>query len=247
MRTYLPPLPLALFVLTLAVTSPAQTPAEPTELTNLRANWERAAKQNTGPVDKKYQETLEALKLRFTKDGKLNEALAADKELQNLAQGSKSTDAQPANEPRELTAARESWERASRQAAAPIDKIYQDSLNSMKLRFTKDGKLNEALVVDKEIQKLAPKTPSRAATAASLNDSEWTWGSGGTLKLVKGGTATHSAWNARGSWKLVDDKTISLQRPGNDPPMTVIFTNPNLTSGEVTSYTGGKTTMTRTK
>ena len=70
--------------MTLAVASLAQTPADPAELTNLRQNWKRATLQVTDPLDKKYVEALSALKMRFTKAGKLEEALAVHAELKKF-------------------------------------------------------------------------------------------------------------------------------------------------------------------
>ena len=78
-----------------------------------------------------------------------------------------------------------------------------------------------------------------------LSDSDWAWGSGGTLKLARDGTATHTSWKSAGSWKLNSDETLSIQRPGNDPPMTVIFTDSDFLNGDITSHTGAKTTIKR--
>jgi hypothetical protein len=69
----------------LAVLAAAQTPSEPTDLTKLRESWQRAIQQANAPLDKKYEEALAAMKIRFTKDGKLQEALAVDSELKMLA------------------------------------------------------------------------------------------------------------------------------------------------------------------
>lgn len=63
--------------------------------------------------------------------------------------------AQTSDEPNELSTLRDGWQRATRQATEPIHRKYRDALDAMKLRFTKAGKLNEALVVDKELQELA--------------------------------------------------------------------------------------------
>lgn len=77
---------LTLLFMALAITLSAQTPAEPVELTSLRQSWQRATKQATGPLDKRYQESLLALKLRLTKEGKLTEALAVESELKKLTE-----------------------------------------------------------------------------------------------------------------------------------------------------------------
>lgn len=58
-----------------------QTAAEPSDLTSLREYWKKAREQVTAPLDKKYIQSLEALKLKYTKDGKLKEALTVEAEL----------------------------------------------------------------------------------------------------------------------------------------------------------------------
>ncbi len=62
--------------------------AEPKELSSLRDSWTKVRNQATTPIDKKYGEALEALKLRFTKAGDLASALAIDEELKLLAASS---------------------------------------------------------------------------------------------------------------------------------------------------------------
>jgi hypothetical protein len=76
---------IALAFASLTILAAAQTPAEPTDLTKLRDSWQRAIQQANAPLDKKYEEALVAMKTRFTKDGKLQEALAVDNELKLLA------------------------------------------------------------------------------------------------------------------------------------------------------------------
>lgn len=61
-----------------------QTASEPSELTSLREYWKKAREQVTAPLDKKYIQSLEALKLKYTKDGKLKEALTVEAELTSI-------------------------------------------------------------------------------------------------------------------------------------------------------------------
>lgn len=63
---------------------------------------------------------------------------------------------EPPTEPKDLTSLRASWTRARSQATDPIDRKYVDALAAMKLKLTKAGDLNGALVVEAELQKLAP-------------------------------------------------------------------------------------------
>lgn len=65
----------------LAALATASFAAEPTDLTKLRESWQRAVQQATAPLDKKYVDALALLKVRYTKEGKLEDALAVDNEL----------------------------------------------------------------------------------------------------------------------------------------------------------------------
>lgn len=62
----------------------AQEVEEPTELRTLRESWQRAVRQATEPLNRRYVESLEAMKRQFTRDGKLKEALAIDTEINKL-------------------------------------------------------------------------------------------------------------------------------------------------------------------
>ena len=64
---------------------------EPKELLSLRQSWEKARQQATAPIDKRYGDTLAALKSRFTKEGKLDAALAVDSEIKRIAPPEPST------------------------------------------------------------------------------------------------------------------------------------------------------------
>ena len=57
---------------------------EPTDLVQLRENWQRATQQATAPLNKKYGEALRAMKLRYTKEGNLDAAMAVDTEIKKL-------------------------------------------------------------------------------------------------------------------------------------------------------------------
>jgi len=125
---------------------------------------------------------------------------------------------------------------------------YLEALERLQAAYTKEGNLDKALLVKEEIQSI-----SEAASAApeiQLNErilygSEWLWGSGGTLTLERNGNASHTAWSVPGLWKKMRDGTLSLQRPGGDPPMSVKFSDENLTNAVVTSHLGTTTTIKR--
>lgn len=68
----------------------AKTEKEPVELTQLREQWQRARTQAIEPIDKKYVQMLEEQKLRFTKAGKLEEAVALKAEIDKMGAGDQS-------------------------------------------------------------------------------------------------------------------------------------------------------------
>jgi hypothetical protein len=61
------------------------TAPESKDLCTLRESWQRARKQATDPIDKKYLEELDTLKNRFTTAGQPDAALAVDQEIKRLA------------------------------------------------------------------------------------------------------------------------------------------------------------------
>lgn len=69
-------------ILLISVTIPLLALGEdPKELVSLRETWTRDRIQVTAPVDRKYLDALNTLKLRFTRAGQLEAALAVDSEL----------------------------------------------------------------------------------------------------------------------------------------------------------------------
>lgn len=85
-----------------------------------------------------------------------------------------------------------------------------------------------------------------APVLAKFAGTQWSWGSGGVFRLEPGGVATHSAWNKEGTWVAMNDTTIFVKRPANDPPMIVEFDDA-LSQGKVTSHIPTSTTITRMK
>jgi hypothetical protein len=75
-------IPILLLVLVASIQ--AQSPPEPADLTELRQSWKRAVSQATAPLDRKYADALQQMKTRYTKEGKLHEALTVDNELKLL-------------------------------------------------------------------------------------------------------------------------------------------------------------------
>lgn len=63
----------------------AQSADEPKQLTSLRESYTKARTAATAPIDKKYVEALNAMKLQLTKAGSLQGALAVDAEITRIS------------------------------------------------------------------------------------------------------------------------------------------------------------------
>lgn len=94
---------LRFFTFGLAAIAAASLAAEPTDLTKLRESWLRAVQQATTPLDKKYVDALSLLKVRYTKEGKLEDALVVDNELKQIASRSAVAPVTPAPSGKEPT------------------------------------------------------------------------------------------------------------------------------------------------
>ena len=156
--------------------------------------------------------------------------------------------AQESQVPTELLKLRDSYEAEIKRVTEVPKRKYGEALGRLQAFYTKNGELDKALIVREEIQMLS-QTPADAKKVAAnmkvLDGSEWQWGSGGTVKLERNGEAIHTAWSTPGQWKRVNNVTITIQRPGGDPPMTVVFSDQNLTDAVVTSHLNTTTTIKR--
>lgn len=156
--------------------------------------------------------------------------------------------AQEAAAPEELQRLRAAYDTEIKRVTEVPKQRYLEALERLQASYTKEGDLDKALLVKEEIRVIseeAAAAPAMAVNDRILNGSEWLWGSGGTLKLERNGDAIHTAWSVPGSWKKMRDGTLSLQRPGGDPPMTVKFADENLLNAVVTSHLGTTTTIRR--
>jgi hypothetical protein len=81
----------------------AQQSTEPTDLALLRASWTKARLQATAPIDQKYLQALEALKVKYTRAGKLEEALSVDAEMKAMVTPQNSKGAEPIAADKKLT------------------------------------------------------------------------------------------------------------------------------------------------
>ncbi|HRQ89510.1 MAG TPA: hypothetical protein PLA50_11970 [Bacteroidia bacterium] len=154
-------------------------------------------------------------------------------------------DAQEPQAPEELAKLRSAYDTEISRVTDPVRKRYLDALQRLQEQYTRSGELDKALVVLGEIERESAEGGKAALTTRTLGGTTWKWGSGGTLKLERGGKAAHSTWGRPGSWKRIDNLSIELQRPGGDPPMKVVFSDETLNNAVVTSHLGTSTTLTR--
>lgn len=87
----------AYLLFALGITGMAQDVEEPSELKSLRESWQRAVRQATEPLNRRYVESLETMKRQFTRDGKLKEALAIDAEINKLKAAEVATEQSSSN------------------------------------------------------------------------------------------------------------------------------------------------------
>lgn len=122
-----------------------------------------------------------------------------------------------AEEPQDLTILRDSYQRAIERAVSPVQGKYIEELKKLKLRYTKDGKLEDAIVVDKELTKiiaapekadgttkkpLTPGDPDHLLGEWFCNDAE------ADIFLIKSnGKAFHAA--DTGTWKS-DEQALTI-------------------------------------
>lgn len=83
-----------------------QAAEEPDDLTKLREAYQQAQERALAPLQAKYVSGLEAMKLRMTKAGKLQDALAVDAELKAIVakteKGTAKEEVKPGNHPDNL-------------------------------------------------------------------------------------------------------------------------------------------------
>jgi len=139
--------------------------------------------------------------------------------------------------PRQLQSLVESYEREKARVLGPLDRKFDAALLEMQRQFTKAGRLEDALTVNKMIESRGGKSASKP----SWRDTRWKWGSGGVLELKRNGDATHTDWSKFGEWEVLDDGTLKLVSQHGES--TIAFSDEK--SGIVTSARGGQTTLTR--
>ncbi|MDB4310645.1 hypothetical protein OAK89_03010 [Akkermansiaceae bacterium] len=138
------------------------------------------------------------------------------------------------------------------QAVKKIDAKFISQLEQLKKKHMNRGDLKAANAIQELIAGIAPQedtdkledhSKTSQPTKTELEDSLWTWGSGGTLTLQKNGVARHTSWgHSAGKWKKYSDGSIKISV--GQKVFKVTFLDDM--QGQVTLVeTGAKTTITR--
>jgi len=99
-------------------------------------------------------------------------------------------------------------QRAVQQATSPLDKKYVDALAILKLRYTREGKLEDALAVDNELKQIASRSDV-AATAPVTPTKEPTKNQAEKVLLA-------SKW-------LYYERGLAEDKPGQGPGSVIVF------------------------
>ncbi len=119
-------------------------------------------------------------------------------------------------EPQDLTNLRDSYQKAIERAIAPVEGKYIEELKKLKLRYTQAGKLEEAIVVDKELTTMLAaneKPDSGNGKPGAANDperliGEWYCNDVETdIYMIKSGKKALHASDA-GTWATDDTALI---------------------------------------
>jgi hypothetical protein len=117
-----------------------------------------------------------------------------------------------------------------------IDRIYLRELEVLKIRYTKQGDLESANLVNDIIQSLGSEEVDELPDDGKTT--RWEWGSGGILTLRPSGIATHTLWKQQGKWQREADGSIRLENDGA-LAFRIVFEEE---IGRVTALRGGATT-----
>jgi hypothetical protein len=159
-----------------------------------------------------------------------------------------------AQEPPELSTLRESWKKARIAALSPLDKKYMETLEAMKDKFTRAGKLPEANAITAEIEKVLPDLldtlprgfvsidprVNDAETRRKLNRSVWAYKSADGEWTISFTGRDSCQWKNEGNGYTTDagkwavtKEGVTIQFPGETFHRLIKF-EPSFTRGAVT-------------
>lgn len=124
-----------------------------------------------------------------------------------------------AEDPFELKVRVSAYESEKKRVLAPVELKYDRDLIDLKSRYTKAGRLDDALAVDRIIKSRKKEEPDSKkseslASKITRSDSDWIWQSGGELHIDRNGTARHTNWRLAAAWEQDGDKLIISRSTG---------------------------------
>jgi hypothetical protein len=174
----------------------------PYEAKRLKENHRQALDQGVKPLREKYLAELNRLLEKYTRAGKLEEALAIKNEMSMVPEEKKSgalpTDA------RQL---RQFYQQAVDRNAAPLDEKYVAELTRLMEQFTRAEKLEEALAIKNEIN---------TGFEEKLVVVKWIWNRSLPFQFKKNGTANFGGFK----WKTIQPYAVEYTWEGNSGTIT---------------------------
>lgn len=200
-----------ILLIVLAGATFAQSPTEPNDLTKLRQSWQRAVSQATAPLDKKYVDALQQIKTRFTKEGKLEEALAVDNELKLLASRES---AQQSTDTGTRERVRHQWSMGSRSDFDTAQKLAKNEGKRLPMLKTEDDQKSFM----KFMATISPKPVAWLDAKFDETSLKWVWGDGTPVSyanwadkqpiITKGGvieiSGTDGTWRATTPGRVIN-------------------------------------------
>jgi hypothetical protein len=127
-----------------------------------------------------------------------------------------SSRAKEANVTAELSNLNTQYDRAVEQALEPLTKKYLDALNELKLKYTKAGRLDDAIAVDEVIKGLTKVVtpPNNAVLEDILKRNIWTYTAGShasEIQFLADGAAKMTGWsNDKLQWNVTQNRFLTI-------------------------------------
>lgn len=223
----------------------------PLEVAALLEEHDRFLQRKVDDLKRTYLAGLEKLRSDWAAANQLDDALMALKMKEQLEEGAtfNLSESERGALRSELSRVVDAWETTTSGFENEANALLTTGLRDMRVTGIKTGNLGLVEAVDHQLNRIRATEDSDEMKQDSKEDESkslpvyWDWASGGTLKLIRGGTAIHSRWDAEGSWKWTQrGERMELHHPGGQ--ISEIVFNSDLSVGQVTAGKGGRTTIT---
>ena len=145
----------------------AQTPSPSPTYKDSLTQCESAIVERSKKVSETYSSDVYRLKSQFQKEGDLEKAVAADKEWSRFLNQKSLTKGDVVDQPDELRQVQLKFADLLSQVSQTVAQERIEVLNDMKRQFTRDGKLDEGMAVQQEIDKIKRRYLAQAETAGT--------------------------------------------------------------------------------